>query len=597
MTNEDQRLIKRFIADKSDDDESDDVVSDHPSRRVAYRLALAGQPDDALRTLLQNDNGHPWVLRLDRVQVLALGRQTDRALDEALALVQDFPDKEPIEFITSQLCEGAGRLEEALKHAQSAYRQLPCKGLQVWLARQQWNNRHAEEAWALVEKLHYDRPMATRIRALAAEETNRLDEAENAWRRYVEQQPEDTSARVRYAQLLFRMHKPEEAATVAWKLFVDHGDKLDMETLHIIGALQRLAGAPDQQQAQRIKDIATRLKQRFSSDATAEFLRLQLLTLLGGELPEDQEPIDFSKLIDAGHVMTQPVSKLIQFLEQQNTLSTAVAQLARKGAIPTSTACGVSGTQAALFVTRILRQDDRAGFMCPPVSMTDQPPPILLRGATLLISDVELLLVEVLDFTKVLKDALGPGGQVVLFPRSRQRVEDDFVSLRIDANPGKLATIEELLRQVERLPEVEADPSARLDDAAAARKNGAAIVAHEASPDTQHISPRAFVDYLRDQGCIDDDKHTRLRLGLPDGLSSQLAADEAMPTRIIVPPYLIEMLYREDVLFSVFRSRTPQLFRGPRTRAYFELSATTKHIRSRLKGSLNGFMVSSGRLG
>ncbi|WP_437672235.1 hypothetical protein [Sorangium sp. So ce131] len=566
ITHDDDQLEERFATRGGDESEE----ADDGPRRIAFQLAVDGRAEEALRALPADPDNHPWRGRLERVELLAVGGKLDRALDEALALVRDFPGRAPIEHITAQLCASQGRPEEALEHAASAYAQLPGKGYRLLLAGQLLVNDQAEAAWELVKDLHDDRPLTLRTYAIAAERTGRLEEADQGWRRYVERRPEDVPARVRHAQLLLRMHRPEEAAAVAWRLYTEQPDRLDLDALYVVGSLQRLAGALDAEQTRRLKDIASRVKQRFPADARAEFLRLQLLMLLG-ELPEDREPIDYERLIEAGFLEARPASELVDFIHQQQALRHTVSQLARLGAIPTSTALELTGTQLAFFVTRILERRRMAapGFLCPPVSLSDQPPSLQLEGATILVSELELLLIEVLDLTRTLRDALGPSGRLVLFSRACDRIRDDFTKLRIAATPKKLAETEALLRQVEHLPALEADPSAPYDDLAAARKNGAAIVDVEAPADVQRISPRAFLNYLHDEGCIDEAQRRRIEPHLPSEPEPP-TTPESLPERILIPWYFIERLFQEDALLSVFRAHHGRVRLGPRAKIHFQ---------------------------
>jgi predicted amidohydrolase len=568
VTYDDDQLEERYAAgDGNDSEEAYDG-----RRRLAFRLAVDGHVDDALRTLPADPHDHPWRERLSRVELLAVGGKLDRALDEALALVSDFPGRAPIEHITAQLCDSQGRPEEALRHATLAYEQLPGKRCRLLLAGQLLVNDQAEAAWELVKDLEDDRPLVLRTRAIAAERTGHAEAAEEAWRRYVELRPKDLRARVGHAQLLFRLHRLEQAAAIAWKLYSDQRDRLDLDALYAVGSLQRLAGALDEEQTRRIKEIAERVKERFPADARAEFLRLQLLLLLG-ELPADRAPLDYKRLVEAGFLQARPASELAEFLHQRRAFADAVSHLVRQGAIPMSTALASSGTQLALFVTRILerRRLSSPGFLCPPVSLSDQPPALQLEGATILVSDLELLLLETLDLTVALRAALGPTGRLVLFARACDRIREDFAKLRIAAAPRKIAELETLLRQIEHLPTLEADPGAPYDDRAAARKSGAAIVDEEVRVDAQRISPRAFLSYLHDEGCIDAAQRDRIEPYLPGGPEPMVPMPDPLPARILVPWYFIEKLFQEDVLVSVFRAHRERFCIGPRTRAHFQL--------------------------
>ncbi|MCK6587569.1 MAG: hypothetical protein L6Q76_08295, partial [Polyangiaceae bacterium] len=547
-------------------EENDKRTSD--PRWVALELALSGRVEEALRALPPVK--HPWRGRLDRVEMLAMGKQLDRALEEAIALAHDFPGRAPVEYMVADLCAHQGRSEEALAHAELAFRELPGKGYRLLLAWQRLDSGQAEGAWELVKDLNGDRPLLLRAHARAAEETGRLVKAEKAWRRYVEQRPEDAVARVRLAQLCYRLHRPEEAAAVAWAVFKEHGDRLDVDALYVCGALQRLAGPPDAEQRRRVLDVAARMKERFHSDDAAEELRFQLVLMLG-EIPEEAGGFNYDRLVERGTLIKgHGISELKEFVDQRGAFLDAVHTLARSGAIPTTTACALSGMPLALFVTRILERSRRVeGYLCPPVSLSDQPPPGLqLEGATILVSDLEFLLLEALDLFPALRNALGQSGKLCLFRRAVNRIREDFSRLRLRANPKELANIEALLRQIEHFPTLESDPRAPYDDVAAARKTGAFVIESEAEG-VGRIAPKAFLGHIRELGCIDDEQYTRIERFLPSEPEPQ-GMSAPLPERIVLSWFLAEKLFEENAIIAVFEALGGRLQLGPRAKRHFQ---------------------------
>ena len=555
-----------WLPTKSFSDDNDQIIgetTDNP-RKLAYRLALDGRTEEALRALLLDHDTHPWRGRFDRVEMLALSKQLDRALDEILALAHDFPDRARVEFLAAELCASQGRASDALKHAERAYAQLPGKGYRLLLVNQRLDNDQAEGAWDLVKDHEDDSPRALYTRARAARQTGRFEEAQRALHGYVKRRPEDGHTRVTLAQIVYRLHRYEEAAAISWNAFADHGDRLNLDALSDCGMLQRIPGPLDAEQRRKILEVAARIKARFSGNAKAEQQRLSLLMTLG-DIPEEAGAIDFDLLVRDGRAMIGTgITELADFVNQRNTLVDAVTRLARLGAVPTTTAVAVFNSPLALVITRIFDRTRHAAglLLCPPISQSNQPPALQLEGATLLISDLELVLLEALEIIPTLREALGPDGRLVLFPSAWHRVDKDFATLRI-TDPSQLADTEALLRQIEQLQALAPDTRAPRDDVAAARQAGAAIVTYEALADVQRISPKAFLRYLHSQGYLDDAQCAKIMPCFPVESGIHQSLPEPLPERIVVSWFFVEKLFQQGALQAVFEAYHGRLFVGP----------------------------------
>jgi len=564
-------LTDHFEAPDSEDDQEDSLRSENP-RSLAWKLARDGRIEEALQSIPADPDNHPWRTRFDRIELLAFCNEFSRALAEALALALAIPDKAPIEYMAAKLLAHDRRIPEAIAHAEKAFTQLPGCGHRLLLANQRLELDDAEGAWDLLKDLESDdRPRVLRARALAAEEANRFDDADKAWRRYLERVPNDGLARIRFAQLLFRMHKLEEAAAVAWRMFQEQGEQLSLDALHGCGSLQRLAGPLDIEQTRRIKEIAARIKERFPTDARAEHLRFQLIATLG-EIPGDVPPIDIPKLVEAGYLRRakEGLPALVEFFNQRTARLTAIDQLRRNGAIPTAVACTMGNARLALAVTRILERSRHAsGLLCPPVSLVDHLPEIDFKGATLLASDLELLLLELLDIIPLLRATLGTTGQLVLFQHAHDRIVDDAAYLRIHARPDRLSEVENLLRRLEHRPTIAPDPSAPNDDAAAARKAGVVLVDYEKRADADIISARAFIHYLSEQRIIDDEQRANIEIHLPPETDPLPHQFETFPERIAVSWFFVEALFKAGALDAVFDAYHERLSLGPTVARYF----------------------------
>ncbi|AEI66327.1 hypothetical protein [Corallococcus macrosporus] len=545
-------------------------LAETPYERAFY-LARTGNIEEALQTLPTATDDHPWHTRLDRAELRAVGGQNGQALDEALALAQEFPNRAPIAFLAADMLARQGRFAEALPLAEEAFKQLPGLGYRLLLARQRLQTHDAKGAWELLRGSGGDSPPSVlHTLALAADQTGRLSDAEKAWRHYLELRPGDAISRIVFAQLLFRLHQPIEAAAVAWRVFQENNEHLEPDALHTCGTLQRLAGPLDEEQTRRVKAVAARLKERFPMDVRAEFLRLQLLATLK-DLPEDVDPIDFSSLAEAGYVhKREGLPALLDYSNQRRKLLQNVERLRRCGAIPTATACSLGGTKLAHFVTRILERSRQvSGLLCPPVAASRALASFRLEGATILTSDLELILLEVLDLVPVLRTALGTAGRLVLFESARDRILEDAARLRIDARPDRLRKIEALLRRLEQHPQLAPDPDHPTDDAAAARRVGAALVDFKEHPDIIRISPHTFVQHLHEQRIVDEQQRHRIEQHLSSDSAPPPTMPIPLPECIGISWPVVEALFSAETVDAVFDTYGEQLRLGPSVIPYF----------------------------
>ncbi len=561
------------------DEENVSLGNADDPRNVAFRLAEEGRHEEALR-LLPKD--HPWGSRLDRIGLLLMGTKHNEALDEVLVLAKDFPDRATIEGQAAELLHYSGRIEEALKYAWRAFKQLPSIQYRLELVDLLQLNGEAHAAWELLKDFEKDkRPRVLLARGIVAEKLGLFAEAEPAWRLYVEKRPKDGRARVHFARLLFVQHKVEDAAKVGWTAFGELGDRLELDALYSCGRLQRLAGELDAEQTRRIKEIAAKIRERFPGDAQAEHIRLGLLTMLG-ELPGGDERIDFPMLVEAGYVYQgKGLPALIDYFKNRRIAVDTVDRFRRRGAIPVVTSCAIGGARLALVVTRILeRSVHTAGFLCPPVSLVDAPPLMHLEGVTILVSDLELLLLEILGLVPMLRKALGTSGRLALFEHASDRILGDAEQLRIDARPDELQKIEALIRKVERLPAVEKDPMAPLDDAAAARRaNGVLVDYRDESTDngTVLISPRSFLQYLRECGILDNEQHSRIAPYLAVEPGPTLRLTEPLPTLIVISWFIVEQLEAANALDATFAACREVLRIGPMVLPHFRSERDERH--------------------
>lgn len=539
---------------------------------TAFALARQGRVEDALRALPPDD--HPWLGSLRRVEVLAIGGEHGRALAEAIELASRAPERMPIHYLTAQLLAQAGQIDDAHAHAEKAYASLPGRGQALLLAERRLAVGQVESAWALLQRIAGDEskkgPHLLLVLTAAAERKQRFDDALAALREYLDLRPTDGPRRVDYAQFLHRQHRGREAAEQAWRAFQEHRARLNKSDLHTCGRLQRLGRLPEPELEPRIKEIAACLKERFPGDPEAEHLRANLLGLLA-RFPED-ERIDIELMARGGFVVTgTSMDELRAFLQERRSFVDTVYQLARWGAIPIATACALGGTPTALFITRILpaeRQPARAGrqpagLICPPVGLVDVPAALELRGARLLVSDLELLLVEKLELMPKLREALGDEGRLLVFAHVANRIRRDAAVLKESAEPEKLRVHEAWVRRLAAMRRAEPDPADPIDDAAAARRAGAALIGDDAPADVLRLSPRALLLRLGDEKRLSETQVKRIEpylLSEPDPVGP---LPDPLPQEVVLGAKLLLPLLEADALDELLELFNGQVLLGP----------------------------------
>lgn len=546
---------------------NDDALMDQleGEEETAFALARRGRVEDALRALQPDD--HPWHGALRRAEVLTLGGEHGRALAEAIELASRAPGRMPIHYLTAQLLAHAGQSDDALAHAEKAYAALPGQGQALLLAERRLAVGQVDSAWELIQHMTGDGrergPHVLRTFAAVAEATQRFDEALSALREYLELRPSDGPARVHYAQLLQHQHRASDAAKEAWRAFQEHGARLEKRYIHACGRLQRLGRLPEPELERRIKEIAARLKERFPGDPEAEHLRVHLLGLLA-RFPED-ERIDVELMARGGFVVTgTSMDELRAFMQERRSFVDTVYQLARWGAIPIATACTLGGAPMALFITRILRAGrQRAGLICPPVGLVDVPSALELRGARILVSDLELLLVEKLDLMLALKEALGDEGRLLLFAHVADRIRHDAAGLKESAKSEKLREYDAWVRRLAAMRRAEPDPEDPIDDAAAARRAGAAFVGDDAPADVPRLSPRALLRRLGEEKRLSETQVKRIEPSLLSEPDPVVPLPEPLPQKVVLGAKLLLPLLETDALDELLELFNGQVLLGP----------------------------------
>ncbi len=378
---------------------------------------LAGDPS--------RGEGPPWESGLQRLFELSRAGEVEQVFSETQRLALQFPGRLPIEHNLALLLKERGHFDEARTHARLAFDVLPGIGQRHLLADLLLRTNEVEAAWTLLQPVA-SREGSTTLHLLAWVAQQRdLAAATQYWRRYVALRPDDARARVNFANHLVAIGRPAEAADVAWQVFNEHKATLGLDELSQCLRYQRVGGLPEARQTERLRDILTVIRDRFSGNAEAELLRVQHAQAAG----IDASDTDFSLVMRAPRVTTfEDVESLVTWMKQRDARAEGTAQLLRRGALPVATACSFNGMPMALHIERMLRRrGETAGFFCPAVTMTEEAPIAHLRGVKLLIPHWELLLLQGLDLLADLCEALGETGRILLLRRDFARIVDESV--------------------------------------------------------------------------------------------------------------------------------------------------------------------------
>ncbi len=523
--------------------------------------ARQGNVDDAQRMLPPSD--HPWVNDLARVELLLQAGKLDEAWEFCGDLAKKWEGRAPIEWKFAYLCMCRGLRDEALPHAERAFAALPGIGQRLLFARVLSETGNDVGAWQLLEKhANDDRAEVLQNRAAIAQKLGKDAEAIAALRRYLSKRPNDARMHVPLATTLYRVNKIEEAAAVAWSAFENYGNDLDADSLYACGWLQGISGLHRVEHTRRVKAIVDKLKNRFPGDARANTFRFRLVQRLE-ELPEEVEP-DLDPWAKQGLLEIIPVEMGIARLKAQQAITENLYALAQQGDLPMMTTARYTNTESALFIRRLLersRTSDATRFLCPPVILSDEPPPVQLQGAKILVSDLELALLVALNLKDLLREALGNEGRLILFKGARERMLSDAADLRLrrdrlDTSAEERAACEDAQRAHEWLQEpwVQIERKPPVDDLPPFRQTTPELLSDLfREPLENLVAYRRALELHPDWWHLTADQFGATRLAPPDVVTSLAWPDrnaymsfarrmQATTTRDLTIPMLVRLL-------------------------------------------------------
>jgi tetratricopeptide (TPR) repeat protein len=528
----------------------------------AQHLAEEGRLDEAFQLLPRSE--HPWVGAWNRTHLKFLARRFDEALGDALDLARRFPGRAPIEATTAKLLARASRPDEAVPHARAAFEALPGRGYRLLLGQCLLSaGRHADAADVLEPLADSNDRQVLRAHAMAIEPSDPM-RALAIWRHYVDVFPDELAVRFHIAQLLFKTGQAQNAAAEAWRLFESAKDRLDPQMLYECAQFQQLDGAFGEDARKRVETIAKALEERSQGNQEAEHYRLLLLMTLG--FPSQARPVDFGGLVASGFLRTGTLDELSEILGQQFIHNEEVRRAYRLGHLPFESLCELTGTMAATYVTLATRIAEKRGpvLLCAPVAFGAMPPS--LAGQRLLVGELELLLLQHLGLLGKLRDALGPGGKLVLFRDVWERMVTSAAELETRTQRIELEEQERLFDRLHgTLWKIKIEEDADVtSDAEWARERGLAIVDNEATKGGTRLSPRALVAYLQQQGHLDTTQVDRILHALVHEDEPLPALPDPLPARLAIAYTPLQIFFDAGAIDALLATVPDRLVIGPR---------------------------------
>jgi len=414
--------------------------SENDPRALAFKLASSGELEAALDLLAQDD--HPWRPRLDKVDLLHARGDTATAKVLAIELANEFPGRSPIDYTAAKLLLISGDAEAALPLAQRAKRNLPGKGYLILLARCLLSMQEYAMVTAELAPLAEDTDLDVLGLLATAADNNEDPASMELWRRYIREAPNNGSARVRLASALARYGDIDEAARVAEIAIRRSGHSLTKNELFACGRLQ-LRSARDDNSEQLTREVASLLRTRFEDDE-AEHYRLLLLSAIG--LPIVDHPIDYERLVELGHLRSVSIDDVTAMVAQQRRLSAAAYEAYHQGWLSFESFCRLTGARAAEVVVQLSKAPHARDLrLRTPVAVGDPTAAPSLRGTTVLVSDLELLVLHQCDLLDQMVGQLGDTGHFVMFHDVWNRVMEDRLSLEAAADRGEARRVRALL--------------------------------------------------------------------------------------------------------------------------------------------------------
>lgn len=508
--------------------------------QVAIDFARAGELPRALEAVV--DTGHPWRTELLRVDLLSLGGETAEATERVLRLCREFPNRAPIEYVAAKLLLGAGEYSKALERAEQAFRELPGRGYIVLLAQCQASVGDWAGVLRTLKPISQDDEVdVLQLLATAADHTGDAD-AIQYWRRHSRLGGAAPGSRVRLGLALARFGQDESAARLSAETLRDFGEVLSLQELFACGQLQLNKFGSDV----AVSRTAELLRGRFPDSDDAEYYRLILLS--GKGFPDGNQAIDYSRLEAAGHLRSVSLDDVVELVGEQRTLSEAAHGLYERGWLPFESYCRLSHSRAAELVEGISEASRHSSIrLRTPIALRGGQPPLALEGRMLLVSDLELLVVERVGLMSAIRSALGPDGRICLYREVWERIVGDRRYLEHGAQRAEYFRSEALLALIGADGRVRVEESQENDRHAATERDITWVVREPDEDELGSVLVGSMIEYWEASGGLTEAQVTAaLRvLGLQRDSSLKI---ESVPSDIWLEPGLLELLFRGNMI-------------------------------------------------
>ncbi len=503
----------------------------------ALELAQAGQHDEALAML---ETEPQWLADRRRIELLRLMGRTTEALTVARRASETAQGLAPIEFDLAELLLHAGAVDEALTHANTACAEMPGRGQRLLLARCHFQKGDLQQARAQLGMVDATgSPSAIRLKAIT-EERHDWAAAARAWRDYLMLRPEEASARLRLARVLYQLGQVEEAADEAW-VAVEHGSTPRIEDLVFCAHINHVARTP--QRVERARSIASRLREG-PPTAASESAYLHVWTRLGG--PDDLPAPDFALLEKVGAAELVPIEALVEHVGQRAAAVQAIDGAYSRGLVSFESLCRLTG---ASTIGALFRMQVRGEPLQTRVHIGQAP--FGIEGQHVLLGILELVLLAKHSALPYLHRAIGTTGKVLVFHDVHEQIGEEAGAVNLGAIDGQVNHARALLQNAHNYEVRRWGPHP--SDRVYAEAEGVPYVAApseniEAAQSVDDLiqAARALGNATPDGGAPDAHLPERAFF-TAEAFAALVAAhalepDEALPTRIILGPQAIRTL-------------------------------------------------------
>jgi tetratricopeptide (TPR) repeat protein len=441
--------------------------------------------------------GIPWRDAHRRAAVLFMAGRIDEAAEFLRDVVREHPGHPPLDYLYAQIALRRGSVAEASTVARRAYELFPSKLHRALLGRVLREAERWSDAWEAVDSLR-DEPVLEWLQLRAEVATRaRPEESVEAWRACRALAPSDVTLVWNQAFSLLRLGDAR-AADVIWESLDLPGRRaLTVDDLWRIEQMVR-SGSPETI-APRLERLAKLLEQDFPDDPDAEALRYMLLAELrfpAGHREPKRDLIQASSMVEV-----LPDEEAIARLTRLRALRDAEWNLYSSGRLDFASLCRLGGARAPRIMVGMLDGIENAQpLLNAPVRTFHRRWTESLSGRKVLVSELELDLLEHFDLLRSFAELLQPGGALVLFEDVHQDVLQSALLLQRSRRDDQLREIEAFERALTHHLVARSGGDDRANDAQWARLRDAAWLTASDGPLAEgvtRVSARSVIERLR----------------------------------------------------------------------------------------------------